>query len=194
MNSTAPVWYVAYGSNLLTARFLAYITGCGDDTVWGAHRGSADATLPTGDRRVVVPHPVYFGGHSRRWDGACCFCPAEPPSEERLPVVGRARLVTWNQLADIVAQENGLPTSAASLPDRVPGPGDSVRVLDGVIDLLLGMEAIDGYPACTLASSRLPPAAPPSSSYRLVLAAGMAEMGLSDEVAERHLLDLDLTN
>jgi hypothetical protein len=67
-------------------------------------------------------------------------------------------------------------------------------VLDGVIDLLLGMEAIDGYPACTLASSQLPPAAPPSSSYRLVLAAGMAEMGLSDEVAERHLLDLDLTN
>jgi hypothetical protein len=108
--------------------------------------------------------------------------------------VGRAWLVRWGQLADIVAQENRLPSSAASLPDRVPGPGDSVRVLDGVIDLLLGMEAIDGYPACTLASSQLPPAAPPSSSYRLVLAAGMAEMGLSDEMAESHLLDLDLTN
>jgi hypothetical protein len=122
------------------------------------------------------------------------MCPAEPTSQDRLPVVGRAWLVTWDQLADIVAQENGLPTSAASLPDQVPGPGESVRVLDGVIDLLLGMEAIDGYPACTLATSQPPPAAPPSVSYRLVLAAGMAEMGLSEEVAERHLLDLDLTN
>ena len=45
-----------------------------------------------------------------------------------------------------------------------------------------------------LASSQPPPPAPPSASYRLVLAAGMAEMGLSDEVAERHLLDLDLTS
>jgi hypothetical protein len=191
---TEPVWYVAYGSNLLAARFLAYITGCGDNAVWGAHRGSADTTLPTGNRQVVVPHPVYFGGHSRRWDGACCFCPAEPAADDRLPVVGRAWLVTWGQMADIVAQENRLPTSAASLPDHVPGPGETVRVIDGVIDLLLGMATIDGYPACTLASSQPPPPAPPSASYRLVLVAGMAEMGLSDEVAERHLLDLDLTS
>ncbi|MFT6549171.1 MAG: hypothetical protein ACJA0A_000306, partial [Acidimicrobiales bacterium] len=37
MKPTEPVWYVAYGSNLLAARFLAYITGCGDNAVWGAH-------------------------------------------------------------------------------------------------------------------------------------------------------------
>ena len=24
------IWYVAYGSNLLEARFLAYLAGCGD--------------------------------------------------------------------------------------------------------------------------------------------------------------------
>jgi hypothetical protein len=189
-----PVWYVAYGSNLLTARFHAYITGCGDEAPWGAHRGSTDTTLPAGDRQVVVPYAVFFGGDSLRWNGACCFCPVEQPSAERLPVVGRAWLVRWGQLADIVAQENRLPSSAASLPDQVPGPTEPVRVIDGVIDLLLGMEAIDGHPACTLASSRPAPAAPPSSSYRLVLAAGMAEMGLPDDVAERHLLDLDLTN
>ncbi|MBT5569376.1 MAG: hypothetical protein HOJ93_10140, partial [Acidimicrobiaceae bacterium] len=82
MKPTEPVWYVAYGSNLLAARFLAYITGCGDDAVWGAHRGSADTTLPTGDRQVVVPYPVFFGGDSRRWNGACCFCPAEPAADD----------------------------------------------------------------------------------------------------------------
>jgi len=193
MIATDPIWYVAYGSNLLADRFESYILGCGDDAVWGGHRGSADATLPAGDRQVVVPHPVYFGGHSRRWDGACCFCPVEPLGDDRLPVVGRAWLVTWGQMVDIVAQENGLPTSAAMLPDLVPEPGATVRVLDGVIDLLLGMDDIDGHPACTLASTNLPPAAPPSPSYRRVLAAGMAEMGLAPEVAERHLVDLDRT-
>ena len=193
MIATDPIWYVAYGSNLLADRFESYILGCGDDAVWGGHRGSADATLPAGDRQVVVPHPVYFGGHSRRWDGACCICPVEPLGDDRLPVVGRAWLVTWGQMVDIVAQENGLPTSAATLPDLVPEPGAAVRVLDGVIDLLLGMDDIDGRPACTLASSNLPPAAPPSPSYRQVLAAGMAEMGLAPEVAERHLVDLDRT-
>ena len=188
------VWYVAYGSNLLRARFLAYLNGCDDDEPWGAHRGAADPSPPRDDRRVEVPHPVMFGGYSTRWEGGCCFCLPTPITDDRPPPVGRAWLVTRSQLADIVAQENGLPTSAASLPDQVPGPGESVRVLDGVIDLLLGMEAIDGYPACPLATSQPPPAAPPSVSYRLVLAAGMAEMGLSEEVAERHLLDLDLTN
>ena len=193
MIATDPIWYVAYGSNLLTDRFKSYILGCGDDAIWGCHRGSADATLPAGDRQVVVPHPVYFGGHSRRWDGACCFCPVEPLDYDRLPVVGRAWLVTWGQMVDIVAQENGLPTSAATLPDLAPEPGAAVRVLDGVIDLLLGMDDIDGHPACTLASNNLPPAAPPSPSYRQVLAAGMAEMGLAPEVAEQHLVDLDRT-
>ena len=193
MIATDPIWYVAYGSNLLADRFESYILGCGDDAVWGGHRGSADATLPADDRQVVVPYPVYFGGHSRRWDGACCFCPVEPLGDDRLPVVGRAWLVTWGQMVDIVAQENGIPTSAATLPDLVPEPGAAVRVLDGVIDLLLGMDDIDGRPACTLASSNLLPAAPPSPSYRWVMAAGMAEMGLSPEVAERHLVDLDRT-
>lgn len=36
MPSEAPetIWYVAYGSNLLEARFLAYLTGCGDGEPW----------------------------------------------------------------------------------------------------------------------------------------------------------------
>lgn len=188
---STPVWYVAYGSNLLEDRFLAYLVGCDDGRPWGRHRGAADPTPPSGDRRVVVPHPVFFGGHSRRWDGGCCFCPAEAPPDDRLPVVGRAWRITWDQMADVVAQENGLATAEASLPECPPADGEAVRVLDGVIDLLVGMAPIDGEPACTLASSTPPPVGPPSPSYRAVLAAGMAEMGLSADEAERHLLDLD---
>ena len=191
MNPTEPVWYVAYGSNLLTDRFLAYITGCGDDAVWGAHRGSTDTTLPTGDRQVVVPYPVYFGGESRRWNGACCMCPAEPTSQDRLPVVGRAWLVTWDQLADIVAQENHMPADTTTIPDSLPAPGVPVRVIDGVIDLLLVLPPMDGIPVATLASSDPPPAGPPAPRYRSVVAAGMAEMGMSAQEVEAHLTDLD---
>ena len=191
---STPVWYVAYGSNLLEDRFLAYLVGCDDARPWGPHRGAADPTSPSGDRRVVGPHPVFFGGHSRRWDGGCCFCTVEAPPKGRLPVVGRAWRITWDQLAAEVAQENGLPTAEASLPDHPPGDGEAVRVLDGMIDLLVGMAPMDGEPACALASSTPPPAGPPSTSYRAVLAAGMAEMGLSADEAERHLLDLDRSN
>ncbi len=188
------VWYVAYGSNLLEDRFLAYLVGCDDDRPWGLHRGAIDPTPPSGARRVVVPHPVRFGGHSVRWNGGCCFCPAEASPPDRLPVVGRAWRITWGQMADLVAQENGRPTEDAILPERPPSDGEAVRVLDGVIDLLIGMAPIDGEPACTLGSSALPPVGPPSATYRAVLAAGMAEMGMPADEAERHLLDLDRSN
>ncbi len=189
--TSEPVWYVAYGSNLLESRFLAYLEGCPADGRWGHHPGAADPSRPTGDRRVVVPHPVVFGGHSVRWGGGCCFCPGGEPPADRLPVVGRAWRITWDQMADVVAQENGRARPDAHLPARPPADGEVVRVVDGVIDLLIGMPPIDGEPACTLASTSPPPVGPPAPRYRETLAAGMAEMGLSADEAERHLLDLD---
>ena len=193
MRTPNAVWYVAYGSNLLEARFLAYLMGCGDDPVWGAHRGARDPSPPSGDRRVVVPHPVFFGGHSQKWQGGCCFCRAEPPEPERLPVVGRAWRITWEQMADVVAQENNSPTDQASMPEAPPPPGVATRVLDGVIDLVVGMPKVDGELACTLASSDPPGIGPPSLTYRGVLATGMAEMGLDPAQADRQLADLDRT-
>jgi hypothetical protein len=185
------VWYVAYGSNLRADRMLAYLVGGGHDRPWGNHRGAADATPPRDDRRATVPHPVHFGGHSTRWDGGCCLCPAEPLPPEALPVVGRAWLITRGQLGDVVAQENSLVTDDVTLPDPFPGPGQVVQVIDGVIDLLIGMDPIDGCPAVTFGSTAPPPPGPPSLAYRQVLAEGMAEMGIAPEEAETHLVDLD---
>lgn len=190
-SNTGHIWYVAYGSNLLEARLLAYLTGCGESQLWGTHRGSVDPTPPSGNRRVGVPHPVFFGGHSSRWGGGCCFCPNEALPDGRLTPVGRAWRVTWEQMADLAAQENGRPTEETFLPDQPPAPGKSLRVLDGGIDLLIGMETIEGEPACTLGSSAPPQPGPPSSSYRSVLAEGMAEMGLTPHEIKRHLDDLE---
>lgn len=193
-HSFSHIWYVAYGSNLLKARFNAYLQGCLEDAPWGSHRGAADPSPATRDRQVNVPHPVFFGGASRRWNGGCCFCPNQPLDDGRLPVVGRAWRITWNQLADVVAQENGQPTSNTFLPAVPPEPSQAVRVIEGIIDLLIGMNPIDGEPTCTLGSTDPPPIAQPSASYRAVLAAGMAEMGMDPAEAERHLLDLDRSN
>ena len=187
------VWYVAYGSNLHEARFLAYLTGCGDDEPWGPHRGAADKSPPVADRRVEVSHSVRFGGNSQRWGGGCCFCPVEPVPDGRLTPVGRAWLVTVSQLADIITQENRLPPDAVTMPDRFPEPGNSVRVLDGPIDRLLTLQPLDDIPAVTLASTDLPPITPPAPCYRSVLATGMAEMGMKHEAIEAHLVDLDLS-
>ena len=79
------------------------------------------------------------------------------------------------------------------MPETPPPPGTAVRVLDGVIDLVVGMPEVDGEPACTLASSDPPEIGPPSLTYRDVLAAGMAEMGLDPAQVDRQLADLDQT-
>jgi|TARA_B100002003_G_scaffold77373_1_gene72366 hypothetical protein len=100
-------------------------------------------------------------------------------------------LITRGQLGDVVAQENSLDTDDVTLPDPFPGPGQVVQVIDGVIDLLIGMDPIDGCPAVTFGSTAPPPPGPPSLAYRQVLAEGMAEMGLAPEEAETHLVDLD---
>ena len=108
-------------------------------------------------------------------------------------MVGRAWRITWDQMADVVAQENNRPTDQASMPEAPPPPDTAVRVLDGVIDLVVGMPEVDDEPACTLASSDPPGIGPPSLTYRDVLAAGMAEMGLDSAQVDRQLVDLDRT-
>ncbi len=55
------------------------------------------------------------------------------------------------------------------------------------------MPEVDGESACTLASSDPPGIGPPSLSYRDVLAAGMAEMGLDPAQVDRQLADLNRT-
>ena len=62
MSDTPLVWYVAYGSNLLTDRMLAYLVGCGDDRPWGPHWGARDPAPPLDDRRVEVTHPEHVAG------------------------------------------------------------------------------------------------------------------------------------
>lgn len=183
-NSDQEVWYVAYGSNLLTARMLAYLEGCTENSLWGPHRGAKDPTFPRDDRKIEIPYPVHFGGYSKRWLGGVAWCSHNPLSDGEPSPVGRAWRITRDQLADVVAQENRKDTEEIFLPDAFPKSGDATQTNNGPIDLLISLDPIDGIPALTLGSNEPPSPGPPSSSYRAVLAAGMSEMGLtSAEIA-----------
>lgn len=191
-NPDQEVWYVAYGSNLLTARMLAYLEGSTEESLWGKHRGAKDPTFPRDDRRVEIPLPIRFGGYSQRWDGGVAWCPHKIISEEKIAAVGRAWRVTRGQLADIVAQENRKETKEVSLPNGFPEPGEAVKTNNGLIDLLISLDPIIGIPALTLGSSNPPPPGPPSPSYRAVLTAGMSEMGLTSAEIMHYLSALEV--
>lgn len=104
MNDDDPVWYVAYGSNLLRERFLCYVTG---GTFMGReHRGCADPTPPRDEFGLVLPFERYFAHHSSFWGGGVAFLDVYTPGE----TVARAYLMTRGQFADLLAQENGWRT------------------------------------------------------------------------------------
>ena len=118
------IWYVAYGSNLLFARFRHYLDRCDDPSD------------PREQRRVTIPYARYFAREwSDRWGlGGVAFLDVAVPAE----TLGRAYLLTDEQLAQVHALEgrwydlavdlapyDGIPvrtfTSSERLPDNPPG-------------------------------------------------------------------------
>lgn len=118
------IWYVAYGSNLLFARFRLYLDRC------------ADPSDPRDQRRVTIPYARYFAREwSDRWGlGGVAFLDVDVPGES----LGRAYLLTEGQFADVHAAEGrwydllveldpieGVPartfTGSRRLPDNAPG-------------------------------------------------------------------------
>ena len=111
------VWYVAYGSNLLVERFQYYIQG-GDCPFNNKHYpGCSDQRLPRESRSVIIPYEMYFGNKSSSWGGrGVAFIDADTPGE----TVGRAYLITEEQLDGIQAQEGPSPNwygNRLKLPD-----------------------------------------------------------------------------
>ena len=105
------VWYAAYGSNLLSSRFMAYINGGDLAGSRRGHRGARDRTPPS-DWLTYTFDPRYylcFAGESTRWTGGVCFLGSEESAAEqqaRRPVLGRAWLINESQLVDVWSQES----------------------------------------------------------------------------------------
>jgi len=171
------VWYAAYGSNLLRARFLAYLEGGsigGTDGSGPVEEGAADSSLPVDDRPLRLDGwQLAFAGESRRWNGGG-VCAVVPGAGE---VLGRAWLITIGQLRDVWRQEN---SGVALVVDDVVSAVTAVHQLDaarGSYRRLAPLGHLDGRPVMTITGTQEVVARvnAPDPAYRQVVAAGLAE-------------------
>ncbi len=207
------VWYAAYGSNLLAARFAVYLAGgpVPHRPTPSVQAGARDPSPPRADRRVELPHELVFAGASPGWGGGgVAFLDPRPQGPEAEPTLGRRWLITAEQFEDVFRQENGMAVPGS---DAHPGsgPGGRAEVGDGplfdldelapgrhldVADRWYGRvlrlaDGDDGRPVATFttADPGHPPPAAAHPSYLRTVGLGLIETwGLSPEVAARRLV------
>ncbi len=200
-----PVWYAAYGSNLLQSRLMAYLEGGpikGAAASTGAsplEQGAADASAPGDDRPfMLIGWRLVFAGQSRRWNqgGVCAVVPAASRSttgagpDDGVDAYGRAWLVSVGQLGDIWRQENaGVGVEAALLVDAVQARV-GLDAESGAYRRLAPVGDIDGVAAFTITGTEevLGRLNQPDPSYQSVVTAGLAETwGLTDHDIKAYL-------
>ncbi len=187
------VWYVSYGSNLLRARFLTYLTG---GPIPGAtdgreQGGARDRSLPLADRPVEIERTLVFAKRSARWgDGGVAFL--DPDERPATPTLGRAWNITRQQLEDVFRQENQQQEPAVIDLDQLERRGHVDGYASSYGRLLFLGPWHDGLPLVTLTCAARPTDPNPAhSSYLGVMEEGLRECwGLHQADARRYLLGL----
>jgi hypothetical protein len=172
------LWYVGYGSNLLRERFLHYVRGGWHAGRGKRHPGCRDATLPAADGPLRIPGALYFapipgGGWS---GGGAAFLAPEADGV----VLARRYLITAEQFADVLLQENGEdPRAPRTALDLVAlGPtGGVVPFRGGPYSRVVRLADVEGRPALTFTSveDRRAEAVPPGETYVGTIARGLRE-------------------
>lgn len=189
------VWYAAYGSNLSRTRFGYYLRGGTPEGAGHSYPGSRDRSDPIDDRPWEIQRELVFGGMSRTWGGGVAF--VDPDAE----IVTKARLylITGEQFADVVAQENWLAPGTVSPPVFVDS-AESIVGAEHMYGLVLSLGSLDDRPVLTFTQHRGTAVAAPSPAYLRHIADGLREahgMTTSDVVAylaERRGIVGNLTN
>lgn len=176
------VWYVAFGSNLSSERFLVYILGGSAKGRQYHQPGSSDHTLPTESRSIEVPYSLYFSGNSLVWDGAVAFLTHTTGAN---PAKVRAYRIKLGQFWDVIHQENhwqAKPTPIALDVLRAQGsavvesPDKTNGNATGQYAKVLYLGELDGAP---LLSATIPTphakALKPSAAYLQMLGRGLRE-------------------
>jgi hypothetical protein len=184
------VWYASYGSNLCAERFRCYVAGGIPPGLTRPCRGARDTRPPREDRPLDIDHRLYFAGFAEPWGGAPCF--VDTVESPDTPTHARAYLITWEQFEDVVAQENGRPTSRIDLDRGDLGAGFGIRLGSGRYENLLCFgRRDDGFPVMTITSpwtmsdAQL---AAPSPAYLKVMITGLRQShGMSDDAIVAYL-------
>ena len=185
-------FYAAYGSNLSAERFACYIEG---GTAPGASRalpGARDRRRPESWHALRLPGRLSFRGHSSTWGGApAIFEPATPTEHAGPDVFARAWRLGWDQLEDVMAQENGRPTCPLVVEPAAFVDGFSLLVGPGRYDRLVCVGTLEGLPVLTFtAPASLESVTPeaPSLAYLAHIVTGLREtFGLVDPAVVDYL-------
>jgi hypothetical protein len=171
-------WYAAYGSNTDETRFRRYLAGC------------SQPTEPGDSRPHVIDLPLYFAGStSRPWgDGGVAF--TSTTRDPTPSTLARAWLLPIERIAEVGAQENGLPIEEADLDlDAVRSVGVHRAHGDRWYDAWVDCGLLDDLPVVTLtASEPRTPRNPPSRTYTQVIANGLrVTHGMTREAVAAYL-------
>jgi hypothetical protein len=98
------LWYAAYGPNVNRDRLLELIHGGKSRFNGQVYPGCRNKRDPIRDYAMVIRHEMYFARNSDAWGGALAFV---RPEESKVQTLGRAYLISADQLTDLMCQENG---------------------------------------------------------------------------------------
>ena len=153
------------------ARFDIYLRGGTPEGATHHYPGCRDLSAPLDDRALEIDMQLCFGGSSRTWGGGVAF--VRPGGTAK----ARAYLITDEQFADVIAQENWLEPGSIGI--------DGGDYMYGVIPEL---GELDGHPVRTITQAPDTPLNPPSAAYVKHIVDGLREAhGMSDEAIEAYL-------
>ncbi len=164
-----PVWYVAYGSNMSAARFGCYVSGGRPPGARRTYLGCRDQSPPRRDVGIRLAGGLSFAGESTVWGGGIAFYDPRAANE----LAGRAYLLTFGQLSDVVAQETRRPVESDLVLED--GVDRRWRVSSYVYETLLHVDDRDGVPMFTITSLQDLEHTPPSAPYLRTMLDGLEE-------------------
>ena len=158
-----PVWYACYGSNISAERFSYYILGGTCPHNGKFYEGCDDKRLWRSSTVAEIDGRMYFGNHSRSWQGGVSFFLPDRAGK----TVMRLYLITFGQLRQIQLQE---------------GPSEKWY------GRLLYLFGINGIPVYTLTSEQRREQTEPGEKYLSFLREALInEAGMSPDKAEKYL-------
>ena len=179
------LWYVAYGTNLSSARFHVYLQGGRPAGGARDYPGARNPLIPERDVALMIPGGIRFVGVSSVWGGGMAIYDAQADGE----VAARAYLITAEQFVDVLAQETR--RSPGMSLDLAPSfRGDRYSRGVGGYSILVRVGERRGVPLVTFTHDRdtAPMLAAPSAAYLAAMATGLREAhGWSEVQINRYL-------
>ena len=183
---SSPVWYVAYGSNLLADRFDCYVAGGRPPGGLREYPGFRDPTPPLASVTETVRGGIYFAGESHAWTGGTAFFDSGLPGV----VAARAYLIGRAQFGDLAEQEM-LRTPATDRDLSVVLADGRHSYGPGRYESLIRLGERDGLAMLTISAPWAwtdAPLAPPNADYLRIIARGLVEShGWDDDAVAAYL-------